>query len=160
MLKQEEEVWKGVVGWRSEWRVRVAQAGESGGAKNSRIELQTALASQTRVQHTSRPSLKLFAATSSTLPRLLRHGKLLEMAQGAVKKSTSKPTAQKNSQRKQTGSRVIKPKKAQLQKQRAMKKKHTAGLTALTERSLAGRAGHLEMLGGGKKEKKAAEKKG
>lgn len=32
--------------------------------------------------------------------------------------------------------------------------KHTAGLTALTEKNLAERAGHLEMLAGGKKERK------
>jgi hypothetical protein len=39
--------------------------------------------------------------------------------------------------------------------------KHTAGLTALTEKNLAERAGHLEMLAGGKKEqnKKGDEKK-
>ncbi|KAF2766244.1 hypothetical protein EJ03DRAFT_251675, partial [Teratosphaeria nubilosa] len=54
--------------------------------------------------------------------------------------------------RKQTGSRVIKPKKASLQKQQQMKKKHSAGLAALTEKSLAGRAGHLEILRGGKKD--------
>jgi len=36
-----------------------------------------------------------------------------------------------------------------------MQKKHTAGLTALTEKSLAGKAGHLEMLRGGKKDRKA-----
>lgn len=33
-----------------------------------------------------------------------------------------------------------------------MKKKHSAGLTAMTEKSLAGKAGHLEMLKGGKKD--------
>lgn len=82
------------------------------------------------------------------------------MAQGGIKKpKSSLPKNQhNNSQRKQTGSRVIKPKKSALQKQQAMKKKHTAGLTALTEKSLAGKAGHLEMLGGGKKEKKIAAK--
>ena len=36
-----------------------------------------------------------------------------------------------------------------------MKKKHTAGLTAMTEKSLASKAGHLEMLHGGKKDSKA-----
>ena len=82
------------------------------------------------------------------------------MAQGAPKRSKP-PAAKNNPNRKQTGNRVIKPKKSSLQKAQAMKKKHTAGLTALTERSLAGKAGHLEMLGGGKKEKKAeAGKKG
>jgi len=66
--------------------------------------------------------------------------------------SSSRPNS---TQRKQTGSRVIKPKKATLQKQQQMKKKHTAGLTELTEKSLAGRAGHLEILRGGKKDSKA-----
>lgn len=32
-------------------------------------------------------------------------------------------------------------------------KKHSAGLTALTEKNLAEKAGHLEMLRGGKKER-------
>ena len=36
-----------------------------------------------------------------------------------------------------------------------MNKKHSAGLTALTEQSLASKAGHLEMLRGGKKDGKA-----
>jgi len=48
---------------------------------------------------------------------------------------------------------VIKPKKVALQKQQQMKRKHTSGLTALTEKSLAGRAGHLELLRGGKKDR-------
>lgn len=56
------------------------------------------------------------------------------------------------------GSRVIAPKKANLVKQQKMTKKLTAGLIAKTERNLAQRAGHLEMLAGGKKEKKEKEK--
>ncbi|EMC99546.1 hypothetical protein BAUCODRAFT_62960 [Baudoinia panamericana UAMH 10762] len=75
------------------------------------------------------------------------------MAQGHMKKV--KASAPKLTQRKQSGSRVIKPKKAALQKQQQMKKKHTAGLTALTEKSLASKAGHLEMLRGGKKDRQA-----
>jgi hypothetical protein len=76
-----------------------------------------------------------------------------------------------STQRKQTGSRVIKPKKTALIKKEQMKKvievfyilectanaslsqKHSAGLTAVTEKSLASKAGHLEMLHGGKKDK-------
>jgi len=38
-----------------------------------------------------------------------------------------------------------------------MKKKHTSGLAGLTEKSLAGKAGHLEMLRGGKKDRKEKE---
>ena len=58
------------------------------------------------------------------------------------------------SQRKQTGARVIKPKKASLLKANKTNKKHTSGMTAMTEKSLAGKAGHLEMLRGGKKDRK------
>ncbi|WPH01771.1 UPF0390 protein [Acrodontium crateriforme] len=79
------------------------------------------------------------------------------MAQGVTKKAklpTAKPT-----QRKQTGARIIKPKKPALVKQNQMKKKHSAGLAAMTEKALAGKAGHLELLRGGKKDK-IAEKKG
>ena len=42
------------------------------------------------------------------------------MAQGAIKKGASTPKA--NSQRKQTGARIIKPKKAALIKQQKLKK--------------------------------------
>ncbi|KAK3725903.1 hypothetical protein LTR37_000051 [Vermiconidia calcicola] len=79
------------------------------------------------------------------------------MAQGQLKKS--KAPAAKLTQRKQTGARVIKPKKQALMKQQKMKKKHSGGLAAMTEKSLASKAGHLEMLRGGKKDKKAEESK-
>lgn len=36
--------------------------------------------------------------------------------------------------------------------------KHSAGLIGLTEKNLAERAGHLEMLKGGKKDRLAKEK--
>ncbi|KAF2454678.1 hypothetical protein BDY21DRAFT_373928 [Lineolata rhizophorae] len=55
---------------------------------------------------------------------------------------------------KRHGSRVIAPKKAKLAQQHKLIRKHTAGLTALTEKNLAERAGHLEMLKGGKKDSK------
>ena len=58
------------------------------------------------------------------------------------------------------GSRVIKPKKASLIAQQKIKKKHTAGLTTQTEKMLAGKAGHLEMLRGGKKDKNKETKSG
>lgn len=35
--------------------------------------------------------------------------------------------------------------------------KHSGGLTALTERTLASKAGHLELLRGGKKDMKAGK---
>lgn len=56
------------------------------------------------------------------------------------------------------GARVIKPKKASLISQQKIKKKSAAGLTAQTEKLLAEKAGHLEMLRGGKKDKKEAKK--
>lgn len=58
------------------------------------------------------------------------------------------------SQRIQTGNKVIKPKKAVLVRAQTIHKKHTAGLQAVTEKTLAGRAGHLELLRGGKKDRK------
>ncbi|KAF2481175.1 hypothetical protein BDY17DRAFT_300818 [Neohortaea acidophila] len=79
------------------------------------------------------------------------------MAQGQIKKS--KAPAPKVTQRKQTGARVIKPRKAAAVKQQKMKKKHSAGLTAVTEKSLASKAGHLEMLSGGKKDRLARDAK-
>jgi hypothetical protein len=39
---------------------------------------------------------------------------------------------------------------------RKLVKKHSAGLAAVTEKNLAERAGHLEILGGGKKGGKGA----
>jgi hypothetical protein len=59
-----------------------------------------------------------------------------------------------SSQRIQTGNKVIKPKKAVLVRANTIHKKHTAGLQAVTEKTLAGRAGHLELLRGGKKDRK------
>jgi hypothetical protein len=49
---------------------------------------------------------------------------------------------------------VIAPKKPKLIAKRKLMKKHTSGLTAMTEKNLAEKAGHLELLGGGKKDKK------
>ncbi|KAF2151662.1 hypothetical protein K461DRAFT_294563 [Myriangium duriaei CBS 260.36] len=79
------------------------------------------------------------------------------MAQGTVKvkANSSKPTKPTGPQR---GNRVIKPKNAKLLQQHKLKKKQSAGLAAMTEKSLAERAGHLEMLKGGKKDSKTASK--
>nr|POE62803.1 upf0390 protein [Quercus suber] len=74
------------------------------------------------------------------------------MAQGLKK---AKAPAPKLTQRKQTGNRVIKPKKTSLIKHNQMRLKHSSGLAAMTEKSLASKAGHLELLKGGKKEKRA-----
>ncbi|KAL2012996.1 hypothetical protein VTN00DRAFT_521 [Thermoascus crustaceus] len=77
------------------------------------------------------------------------------MAQGEIKKkpaasSSKRPTALGPKR----GARQIAPKKPALVKQAKMTKKLSAGLIAKTERSLAERAGHLELLAGGKKDKK------
>jgi hypothetical protein len=58
------------------------------------------------------------------------------------------------------GAKVIKPKKAKLIAKNKMIKKHSAGLTAVTEKNLAERAGHLELLKGGKKDKKQTTQDG
>lgn len=49
------------------------------------------------------------------------------------------------------GQRTIAPKKKHLVSQKKITKKYTAGLTGKTERALAEKVGHLEMLSGGKK---------
>lgn len=58
------------------------------------------------------------------------------------------------SQRVQHGARVIKPKKASIISQNKIKHKSSAGLVGQTEKLLAQKAGHLELLKGGKKDKK------
>ncbi|KAL1998150.1 hypothetical protein VTN02DRAFT_6770 [Thermoascus thermophilus] len=83
------------------------------------------------------------------------------MAQGEIKKkSTSTSSAAKRSTAlaPKRGPRHIAPKKPALVRQAKMTKKLTAGLIAKTERSLAERAGHLELLKGGRKEKKNQDK--
>ncbi|KAK2736202.1 hypothetical protein FQN55_001734 [Onygenales sp. PD_40] len=76
------------------------------------------------------------------------------MAQGALKKIKPTTSSRKpNALGPKKGARVIAPKKASLVRQKKMNKKFTAGLTAKTERTLAERAGHLELLAGGKKNK-------
>ncbi|EED16680.1 conserved hypothetical protein [Talaromyces stipitatus ATCC 10500] len=72
------------------------------------------------------------------------------MAQAPLKKAKS-TTAKKSSSK--VGPRVIAPKKAALAKQRKTMKKLSSGLINKTERSLAERAGHLELLANVKKEK-------
>jgi hypothetical protein len=52
------------------------------------------------------------------------------------------------------GAKVIKPKKNKLIARNKILKKYSAGFTAMTEKNLAERAGHLELLSGGKKDKK------
>ncbi|KAF2644558.1 hypothetical protein P280DRAFT_366007, partial [Massarina eburnea CBS 473.64] len=75
------------------------------------------------------------------------------MAQGTIKKS-AKSAPKKPTQKVQRGTRVIKPKKASLITQNKINQRSTAGLAGKTEKLLAAKAGHLEMLKGGKKDRK------
>lgn len=82
------------------------------------------------------------------------------MAQGQIKKS-SKPAggaSKAASGVTKKGSRTITPKKAKLRQQAKITKKYTAGLTAKTEAMLGQRAGHLELLGEGRKKHNPADK--
>ncbi|KAJ5219145.1 UPF0390 protein [Penicillium cinerascens] len=84
------------------------------------------------------------------------------MAQGSLKKSKkATATAQRESRanaRTRPGPRQIAPKKAALVRQAKLNKKLTSGLVTMTERSLAQKAGHLELLAGGKKDKNKQKK--
>ncbi|KAH9906779.1 hypothetical protein F4778DRAFT_778227 [Xylariomycetidae sp. FL2044] len=90
------------------------------------------------------------------------------MAQGAPKKSSSsssskRPTATARSNKPQPpkkGARVIKAKKGGSTADK-LQKKYSAGLVAKTEKLLGERAGHLELIGLGKKgRKEGAEEEG
>jgi hypothetical protein len=56
------------------------------------------------------------------------------------------------------GVRVVKPKKASLIQQNKIKHKSSAGLIGQTEKLMAEKAGHLELLKGGKRDKKEPKK--
>ncbi|KAL2055643.1 hypothetical protein ABVK25_003885 [Lepraria finkii] len=75
------------------------------------------------------------------------------MAQGAIKKSKSAASSSRRPSvlGPKKGQRTIAPKKKSLVKQKKFSKKYTSGLIGKTERNLAEKAGHLEMLGEGKK---------
>lgn len=81
------------------------------------------------------------------------------MAQGLLKKATApkKSSTTKGGGVTKRGSRLINPKNTKLIKQAKINKKFTSGLTAQTERMLGQRAGHLEMLGQGKKKSTTGE---
>jgi hypothetical protein len=79
------------------------------------------------------------------------------MAQGLAKK-LSKPSGKSGKAKaigpKRLGHRVVKPKKANLISRNKMIQKNSGGLAMMTEKNLAAKAGHLEMLAGGKNQKK------
>ncbi|KAI9704972.1 MAG: hypothetical protein M1836_006752 [Candelina mexicana] len=74
------------------------------------------------------------------------------MAQGTLKKSKSTSSTSKRPTilGPKKGARTIAPKKASLVAQKKITKKHSSGLILKTERNLAEKAGHLEILQGGK----------
>ncbi|KAM4065490.1 hypothetical protein HRG_004205 [Hirsutella rhossiliensis] len=80
------------------------------------------------------------------------------MVQGAVKLS-SRTKAAKPTHSKKQASKVAKPKKTKGSIDK-VHKKFTSGLTAKTEALLGERAGHLELIGKGKKADKKASVKG
>lgn len=81
------------------------------------------------------------------------------MAQGAIKKKSSsgsvgsggRKRSQKAAVAPKKGKRSIAPRKTALVKARGITKKYSSNLTNETERNLAQKAGHLELLQGGKK---------
>lgn len=77
------------------------------------------------------------------------------MAQGAVK-SKAKPALPSKSKATK-GAKVKKPKSTKADK---LQKKYTSGLVAKTEKLLGERAGHLELIGKGKKAKPDEKHKG
>lgn len=84
----------------------------------------------------------------------------LNMAQGTVKK-LGRATPAKITHSKRQASKVHKPKKTKASVDK-VHKKFTSGMTARTEALLGERAGHLELLGQGKKktDKKTTQKGG
>ncbi|KAL8892697.1 MAG: hypothetical protein Q9205_000189 [Flavoplaca limonia] len=80
------------------------------------------------------------------------------MAQGLLKKASSTKTSTSSKRPSalgpKKGARAIAPRKKKLVDQKKLTKKYSAGLIRKTESSLAEKAGHLEMLRGGKKSKK------
>ncbi|KAG9244427.1 hypothetical protein BJ878DRAFT_460303 [Calycina marina] len=87
------------------------------------------------------------------------------MAQGTIKsKKLTTATARGSGGRNtvlgpKKGARTIAPRKSVLVRNAGMTKKHSSGLTAMTERTLGAKAGHLEILKGGKKNKDAKDGK-
>lgn len=76
------------------------------------------------------------------------------MAQGAIKQKAKPTLAAKP---KQKGAKVKKSKTTKADK---LQKKYTAGMVEKTEKLLGERAGHLELIGKGKKAKKDEKHKG
>ncbi|KAF1940129.1 hypothetical protein EJ02DRAFT_456305 [Clathrospora elynae] len=76
------------------------------------------------------------------------------MAQGAVKKTKGAAPRKASRTGPKPGARVIKPKKTSIITSNKIKHQSSSGLIGQTEKLLAQKAGHLEMLKGGKGDKK------
>lgn len=76
------------------------------------------------------------------------------MAQGAIKQKVKATLAKPKPTK---GAKVKKPKSTKADK---LQKKFTAGLVSKTEKLLGERAGHLELIGKGKKAAKEEKHKG
>lgn len=76
------------------------------------------------------------------------------MAQGSLKLSKTKVSKpkQRKSKSSSKGPTIAKPRKAAALKEAKIKHQHTASLTASTEKLIASRVGHLELLKGTRKE--------
>jgi hypothetical protein len=110
-----------------------------------------------------RPDFCLFHQIFANLNLILKLPQIFErivtMAQGPIKSKSSTAKYSNPSKITKKGSRAITPKKAKLLAQAKMNKKFSGQLTAKTEQMLGAKAGHLEILGQGRK-KGGAEKKG
>jgi hypothetical protein len=92
---------------------------------------------------------------ASSLSHLSTHSPVRLPSYNPQLTSPSRPEAKY-----QRGTRVIKPKKTSLITQNKIKHKAVAGLVGHTEKMLAQKAGHLEILKGGKRDKKPEAGKG
>lgn len=74
------------------------------------------------------------------------------MPQGGLKKVKSKQKPQRNKGVTKKGQRTVAPKSLKAKKSINFAKKHTSQHNAATEKSLAAKVGHLELLKGTRKE--------
>ncbi|VVT56106.1 uncharacterized protein SAPINGB_P004817 [Magnusiomyces paraingens] len=85
------------------------------------------------------------------------------MPQGSLKKSTTKSPGRIKKQTSKTpkkaAPKTLAPKKRAAVKDAQIARKHTAALTGATEKILAAKIGHLELLKGTRKELEERERK-
>lgn len=81
------------------------------------------------------------------------------MTQGKVKLTKGPAKVAKKSAAKKAGPKHLAPKKTQARKDAALSKKLSASLTSATEKLLASRVGHLELLKGTRRELEEKKRK-